>query len=123
VDPAGQPALAFVLGVIFHIASGGAMGALYTLIFRRHTPLTGIAYMLGSWLIMMLVVFPLTGRGAWGLAADPAMPLSTFSLSMLYGVAVGAMAGRKVGSRGALSPMTRAPMGIQGEGEGHAGHH
>jgi hypothetical protein len=94
VDPAARPALAFGLGVVLHILSGGAMGILYVLVFRRRTALTGIVFMLGSWLVMMLVVFPLTGRGAWGLAASPAMPLATFTLSVLYGAAVGLLAGR-----------------------------
>lgn len=94
IDPARDPASAFVLGVLIHIASGTLIGIAYALLVRSFTPVSGMIFMVATWLLMMLVLFPLTHRGFFGLSQGPVMPVATFVLNMVYGSAIGLMAGR-----------------------------
>jgi len=89
IDPVRFPTTAFWLGLLVHILLGGVIGALYGRIMRPWNPITGMVFMVFDWLVMMLVLFPLTGRGFWGLNIGPVMPVATFILNMLYGAAIG----------------------------------
>src|SRR3990172_13402367 len=63
VDPVIYPFASFVLGLVIHVLSGGVIGIVYALLIRRRTVITGMLFMVLNWLVMMLALFPLTGRG------------------------------------------------------------
>jgi hypothetical protein len=76
--------------------SGGIIGILYVLLIRSWTPISGMLFMVADWLLMMLVLFPLTGRGFFGSNIGPVMAVATFILNILYGTAIGWLAGRSL---------------------------
>ena len=89
IDPAKAPALAFIAGVIVHIVAGTLIGALYLFLIKRPTILNGLLFTAVVWLGMMLVLFPVTGRGFFGLNIGPIMIVATLILSIIYGVILG----------------------------------
>jgi drug/metabolite transporter (DMT)-like permease len=96
IDPAQFPAAAFALGIIVHLVSGGIIGIVYVYLIKSWTPITGMLFMVADWLVMMLVLFPLTGRGFFGSNIGPVMAVATFILNLLYGAAIGWLAGRTI---------------------------
>ncbi len=94
VNPARDPTTAFVLGTILHILSGGGYGVVYALLIKSFSPIGGVLFMLANWLLMMLVLFPVTNRGFFGLNQGSMMPVATFILNVLYGIVFGALARR-----------------------------
>lgn len=94
VNPARDPPTAFVLGTILHILLGGVVGGVYGLLIKSFSPIGGVLFMFANWLLMMLVLFPVTNRGFFGLNQGSMMPVATFILNMLYGVVFGVLARR-----------------------------
>ena len=106
VDPARDPVPAFLLGIVIHLALGTGVGVVYVLLVKPHTVLTGVVFMAINWLLMMVILFPLTHRGFFGLAAGTIMPIATLVLNLEYGVIVGPLAQRF--SRNAPPPQPRS---------------
>ena len=80
---------------MLHIVGGVLAGLAFVLVIKRPTPLKGIGFSLVVvWLGMMLLVFPITGRGFFGLNIGAVMPIATFILNIVYGLIVGAFAQR-----------------------------
>ena len=97
IDPARNPITAFWVGLILHILGGVLVGVLFVLLVKRPTPLKGVGFALALvWIGMMLLIFPLTGRGLFGSNIGWAMPSATFLLNVVYGVVAGAFAQRLV---------------------------
>jgi hypothetical protein len=94
IDPARDPATAFAAGIVIHIVLGTLIGGLYGLLIKSFSPLTGVLFMIGNWLLMMLVLFPLTQRGFFGLNQGVIMPVATLGLNLLYGVIIGVLTRR-----------------------------
>jgi hypothetical protein len=105
VNPARDPMTAFVIGTILHILSGGVYGVVYALLIKPFSPVGGVLFMFANWLLMMLVLFPVTNRGFFGLNQGSMMPVATLILNMLYGVVFGALARRM----NAATPQPKAP--------------
>jgi hypothetical protein len=98
IDPARDPATAFAAGIVIHLVLGTLIGGLYGLLIKSFSPLTGVLFMIGNWLLMMLVLFPLTQRGFFGLNEGIIMPVATLSLNLLYGVIIGVLTRRLSGA-------------------------
>jgi hypothetical protein len=97
IDPAQSPVPAFWFGLVLHIIGGTLIGLIFVLLIKQPTPLKGIGFsLLTVWLSMMLLVFPLRGRGFFGMNIGIVMPISTFLLNVIYGLIVGAVAQRQV---------------------------
>ncbi len=54
----------------------------------------GIVFGVGAWLIMMLVVMPMTGEGLFGLNIGPHATLATLMLHIVYGAVLGSVFSR-----------------------------
>ena len=97
IDPARLPATAFWVGLVLYIVIGALIGGGFVLLVKRPTPLKGIVFTFALvWLGLMLVIFPLTERGIFGLNIGWVMPIATFLLNMIYGIILGVFAQRLV---------------------------
>ena len=94
IDPARDPVPAFLLGIVIHLALGTGIGVVYMLLVKSHTPLTGALFMVINWLLMMVILFPLTHRGFFGLADGAIMPIATLALNLEYGLIIGPLVQR-----------------------------
>jgi hypothetical protein len=92
VDPLKYPGAALAIGAVNHIAAGSAIGLIYGRLTPRFTPLTGIACLMVFWLAVMLVGFPLVGRGLFGLRDGVSLLLWTLALFIIFGAAMGVLA-------------------------------
>jgi hypothetical protein len=94
VDPARDPVPAFLLGIVIHLVLGTVVGVVYALLVKPHTILTGVVFMTINWLLMMVILFPLTHRGFFGLDGGVIMPIATLALNLEYGLIVGPLVQR-----------------------------
>jgi hypothetical protein len=91
IDPVHDPIPAFLLGIMIHLALGTAIGVVYVLLIKSLSPTTGVLFMVGNWLLMMLVLFPVAHRGFFGLEQGVIMPIATLALNLEYGVIIGVL--------------------------------
>ena len=92
IDPLQFPTLALVAGIIVHILAGGVYGLIYGVLFRNFSVKSGVTFMLAFWLMLMLVMFPLTGRGWFGLHEGWPLPVATLTLHTIFGILLGRFA-------------------------------
>jgi len=92
VDPVASPKLAFKAGLAIHITLGTLAGAVYAAVARTFSVRSGMRVMVGNWLQMMLILFPLTGRGPFGIRRWWGLPAATLALNLLYGAVTGSLA-------------------------------
>jgi hypothetical protein len=76
-------------GVGFAIVSGFLPGPYW---------LRGILFALGAWLLMMLVLMPMTDAGIFGLRLGMMAPAMTLALHVVFGVVLGGIFGLLAGS-------------------------
>lgn len=85
---------------IMHFAIGTfAWGGLYSLLHGAlpgSSLIRGILFGVGAWLIMMLVVMPVTGEGLFGLNIGPHASFATLMLHLVFGAVLGTVYGRLV---------------------------
>lgn len=89
VDRSRHPRAALAAGIVVHILSGITEGGLYGVAVGRFSVRSGIAFMAGMWLVMMLVAFPLMGKGWFGLQGGVNVPAATFVLHIVFGMLLG----------------------------------
>lgn len=92
VDEHRYPSGSLAAGIVVHVSAGIAEGGLYGLAARRFSARSGMGYMGVMWLIMMLVVMPVTGKGRFGLRSGTDVPVATFVLHMVFGLGLGLVA-------------------------------
>lgn len=92
VDPVASPRRAFKAGLAIHIVLGTLAGAVYAAVAPRFSARSGMRVMVGNWLQMMLILFPLTGRGPFGIRRWWGLPAATLALNLLYGAVTGSLA-------------------------------
>lgn len=89
IDPAREPIPAFLLGIVIHLVLGTAIGVIFFVLVKSPSVRTGVLFMIGNWLLMMIVLFPIAHRGFFGLAQGAIMPMATLALNLEYGVIIG----------------------------------
>jgi len=84
-----------LVGWIAHFVIGALLwGLLYALIYPRipgRGPVAkALAFAVGAWLAMMILLLPATGAGLFGLAIGLSAPIATLVLHLLWGAVLGA---------------------------------
>ena len=97
IDPAREPIPAFLLGIVIHLVLGTAIGVIYYLLIKSPSVRIGVLFMIGNWLMMMIILFPIAHRGFFGLAQGAIMPIATLALNLEYGVIIGVLIPRLIG--------------------------
>ncbi|MDA3920115.1 MAG: hypothetical protein PF501_05475 [Salinisphaera sp.] len=101
----GTPA-APILGWVAHFAIGTvAWGLIFAALYARlpGSPIVkGLVFGTGAWVLMMIILMPLAGKGLFAAGAGPAVAIATLILHWIYGVALGAVMGAWA-SRSAVS--------------------
>lgn len=92
VDDERHPSGSLAAGIAVHLAAGVAEGGLYGLISRKFSARSGIGFMGVMWLITMLIVMPLTGKGRFGLRSGADVPIASFVLHAVFGAGLGSVA-------------------------------
>jgi hypothetical protein len=85
---APQPVLMLV-GVLSHLAYGGAWGGILAISTAPVTIPKGIGLGIFLWLLMQVIVLPLLGWGVFGTAITPEIAAATLVLHLIYGITVG----------------------------------
>lgn len=80
----------FVIGTL---AWGGGYSLLQGML-PGSSLVKGILFGVGAWLIMMLVVMPMTGEGLFGLNIGPHATMATLMLHVIFGAVLGTVYGR-----------------------------
>jgi len=96
----GAPLL---VGWIMHFVIGTVLwGLLYAwlnpLLGGPHW-LRGVEFATGAWLVMMIMLMPMAGAGAFGLKMGMMAPVATLMLHWIYGAVLGTVYGTGRGSR------------------------
>ena len=68
---------------------GIAYALLYNVLPSKTPWLKGIIFGIGAWLMMMIIVMPMAGVGAFGLDLGIMAPMMTLLLHMMYGAILG----------------------------------
>ncbi|MDA8870327.1 hypothetical protein N9H93_02970 [Rhizobiaceae bacterium] len=98
LDPIGMLAAMFggpmALGWLMHfvigtVAWGGGFALIYNLLPSNSSIAKGVILAIGAWLIMMLAVMPMAGKGLFGLEIGIAAPIMTLMLHVIFGVVMG----------------------------------
>lgn len=98
LDPVGMLAGmlggSMVVGWLMHffigtVAWGGGYALLYKSLPGKNSITKGIAFALGAWLLMMLLVMPMAGEGIFGLELGIAAPVMTMMLHVVFGAVTG----------------------------------
>lgn len=82
------------LGWVAHFAIGTiAWGGLFALVHDtlpgRSPWIQGVTFGIGAWILMMVVVMPMAGKGFFGLALGMMAPIMTLVLHLIFGVVLG----------------------------------
>ncbi|TIP18458.1 hypothetical protein [Mesorhizobium sp.] len=96
VIPTVHPILAQAVGAINHVVAGSAIGFLYGWLVPRLSILTGVAFLMISWLSLMLIALPAIGQGLFGIHGGSALAIWTFVLHVIFGAAMGRLARLKL---------------------------
>lgn len=108
----GIPA-APIFGWGAHFAIGTVLWGLIFAALHARLPgspiVKGLVFATGAWLLMMIILMPLAGKGLFAAGAGPGVAIATLILHWIYGVALGVVMG------GATSPANVS-------GSRHAGH-
>jgi len=87
--------LLILLAAVSHLIYGGIWAAVLFAAMQPVTIWKGMGLGMFLWLIMQLLVLPLLGWGAFGMAIDPRIAVATLILHLVYGVTLGWLADRK----------------------------
>ena len=49
----------------------------------------GMVFAAGAWLVMMIIVMPITGTGMFGLSLGPSVPIAVLMLHLIFGATLG----------------------------------
>lgn len=94
IDPLEFPTLALIAGIAVHVIAGGLYGLIYGALVKRFSAKSGVSFMLALWLVMMLILFPMTGRGWFGIHEGWGLPVATLILHTVFGVLLGQFASK-----------------------------
>jgi hypothetical protein len=72
---------------------GGAFALLEAHLPGEELWVTGIAFSVGAWLIMMLAMMPMAGAGFFGLQLGIMAPVMTLVMHAVFGAVLGAVYG------------------------------
>jgi len=78
-----------MFGVLLHLCVGTLLGLTYYLLPLPYGVLTGVAFSLLPWLVMMLILFPMFGQGIFGKRLDKRTPWLTLVFHIIYGAILG----------------------------------
>lgn len=78
----------FAIGTL---AWGGGFALVYDAIPGGSAMVKGIAFAIGAWLLMMIVVMPMAGAGLFGLGLGIMAPIMTLVLHVIFGAVLGAV--------------------------------
>ena len=110
VDPAAHPQMSLAMGIVLHTVSGVAEGGAYGFISRQRFSLaSALIFMIGMWLVMMLVAFPLLHKGWFGLQGGLHVPVATFVLHLVFGALLGYWTVKAGGQRASAMPAALRP--------------
>mgnify|MGYP005861573707 CR=1 FL=1 len=92
---AGMMGVGAMVGWVVHFVIGAVYGAIFAQVLD--TPETGTAALRGialgviAWLVMMIVIMPMTGNGLFGMAMPSGMmiPVATLVLHIIFGAVLG----------------------------------
>ncbi|MES1956331.1 DUF6789 family protein [Salinisphaera hydrothermalis] len=102
----GTPA-APIFGWLAHFAIGtilwGLLFAALYAVLPGSAMAKGALFATGAWLLMMIILMPLAGKGLFAAGAGPGVAIATLILHWIYGVALGAVMGAAE-SRSARAP-------------------
>lgn len=93
-----------MVGWVIHFLIGTVLwGALFASL-DPHLPggahwLKGIVFGLGAWLLMMVLMMPMAGKGLFGMQIGIMAPIMTMMLHVIYGAILGATYGWLLSSR------------------------
>ena len=91
------------VGWIVHFTIGAVLwGLLYAWLNPRLAGpqwLRGVEFATGAWLIMMIMLMPMAGAGAFGLKIGMMAPVATLMLHWIYGAVLGTIYGAGRGAR------------------------
>lgn len=92
----GTPATP-LLGWGAHFAIGTVLwGLLFTALYRflpGSPMLRGVLFATAAWLLMMVILMPLAGKGLFAASAGPGIAIATLILHWIYGAILGATLG------------------------------
>lgn len=88
-----KPAV-LLLGLGSHLAYGAIWGAIGWAVLRIDSPVEGVAFGVGLWVLMGLAVLPVLGWGPFGVAVAVPIAVMTLVLHVIYGASLGAAYGR-----------------------------
>lgn len=87
-----------IIGWVMHFMIGAIVfGILYSIInskLKGPNAVKGITLGLIAWLMMIVVVMPMSGAGLFGLSLDPVTPVLTLMLHVVYGAVLGTVYGK-----------------------------
>lgn len=92
---AGMMGAAAMMGWMAHVLIGAAYGLIFAQVFgpmdTGAATLRGIGLGIVGWLVMMIVLMPMTGNGLFGLAMPSGMmaPIATLMLHVIFGAVLG----------------------------------
>jgi hypothetical protein len=81
--------LLFATSMIAHLTYGGLWAGIFATIVSPVTVRKGIGLGVGLWFLMQTFVLPFLGWGPFGIDRDPAIPIATLILHLVYGVMFG----------------------------------
>lgn len=76
----------FMIGTVFW---GGGFALVYNLIPCHGPIFKGVAFGIGAWLLMMVIVMPMAGAGLFGLKFGLMVPVMTLALHAIFGAVMG----------------------------------
>lgn len=92
---AGLPTpLLMALSAGSHLGYGGFFGALLARLYPEAGIWEGLGLGAALWLVMEVVVLPILGWGAFGVAITPKIAVATLVLHLIYGATLGWGLGR-----------------------------
>ncbi|GHB05048.1 hypothetical protein GCM10009069_29490 [Algimonas arctica] len=86
----GPMALGWVMHfVIGTVAWGGGYALLYKILPSDSSVIKGITFALAAWMVMMIVVMPMAGKGSFGMEIGIIAPIMTMMLHVIFGAVMG----------------------------------
>lgn len=89
---ASTPAMGWLMHfMIGTVVWGGLFALLQDRIPGSNTVIRGIVFGIAAWLLMMVMVMPMSGAGLFGMNFGMAAPVMTLMLHMIFGATLGAV--------------------------------